>query len=109
MTKTNPNKKNRQSHRSEPQVSEVEVTLEFHDPNPVSVFVAGAFNHWVSTTTPMTRSAKGRWSLQLRLPPGRYEYRLVVDGAWMADPLAQESVPNPFGGANSILHVAARP
>jgi 1,4-alpha-glucan branching enzyme len=109
MTKANPNKKNRQPNRNEPQVSVIEVTLEFHDPKPVSVFVAGTFNHWLSTTTPMTRNAKGRWTLQLSLPPGRYEYRLVVDGTWMADPLALQSVPNPFGGLNSVLHVAAHP
>jgi hypothetical protein len=31
---------------------------------------------------------------------------LVVDGHWMTDPLATESVPNPFGGKNSVLKVA---
>jgi hypothetical protein len=30
-----------------------------------------------------------------------------VDGRWMPDPLARESVPNPFGGKNSILTVAS--
>ena len=43
------------------------------------------------------------------LPPGTYEYRLVVDGQWMPDPLAKETVPNPFGGRNSILRVASTP
>jgi len=33
----------------------------------------------------------------------------VVDGKWIPDPLAPESVPNPFGGRNSILHVASSP
>ena len=27
----------------------------------------------------------------------------------MPDPLATESVPNPYGGRNSVLHVAATP
>jgi hypothetical protein len=43
------------------------------------------------------------------LAPGTYEYCLVVDGKWMLDPLARESVPNPFGGRNSILKVASSP
>ena len=43
------------------------------------------------------------------LPPGTYEYCLVVDGHWIADPLAVETVPNPFGGRNSLLKVAASP
>jgi hypothetical protein len=39
------------------------------------------------------------------LPAGIYEYRLVVDGQWIADPLASETVPNPFGGRNSLRKV----
>jgi len=29
----------------------------------------------------------------------------VVDDQWMVDPLAPETAPNPFGGANSVLTV----
>jgi hypothetical protein len=43
------------------------------------------------------------------LAPGTYEYCLVVDGQWMPDPLARETVPNPFGGRNSVLKVATSP
>jgi len=52
-------------------------------------------------------SGAGYWWQELALAPGRYEYCLVVDGQWMPDPLARESVPNPFGGRNSILKVAS--
>ena len=45
---------------------------------------------------------------ELALPPGRYEYRLVVDGESMPDPLVHETAPNPFGGLNSVLKVAPR-
>ncbi len=51
----------------------------------------------------------GRWLKETVLPPGTYEYCLVVDGEWMPDPLAKETVPNPFGGRNSILKVASSP
>jgi len=47
----------------------------------------------------------GRWCKDLVLPPGIYEYRLVVDGEWMPDPLGQATAPNPFGGLNSVLKV----
>jgi hypothetical protein len=47
----------------------------------------------------------GRWAKDLVLPPGHYEYCLVVDGQWRPDPRAQETVPNPFGGRNSIRRV----
>ena len=43
------------------------------------------------------------------MAPGTYEYCLVVDGKWMPDPLARETVPNPFGGSNSVLKVASSP
>jgi hypothetical protein len=38
--------------------------------------------------------------------PGTYKYCLVVDGEWMPDPLARETVHNPYGGRNSVLRVA---
>ena len=41
------------------------------------------------------------------LAPGTYEYCLVVDGQWISDPLANETVANPFGGRNSILEGAS--
>ena len=50
----------------------------------------------------------GHWMKELALPPGRYEYRLVVDGESMPDPLVHETAPNPFGGLNSVLKVAPR-
>ena len=86
---------------------EVEVRLEFTRSTAGTVHVAGTFNEWHPTVTPMIPIAEGRWIKQLRLPPGRYEYCLVVDGEWMPDPLATESVPNPFGGCNSVLHVVS--
>ena len=49
----------------------------------------------------------GHWLKEAFLPPGDYEYCLVVDGQWMPDPLAPQTVPNPFGGKNSILNVAS--
>ena len=63
----------------------------------------GTFNDWRPAVTPMVPLGNGHWSKALTLPPGVYEYRLVVDGAWMPDPRAIETVPNPFGGVNSVL------
>jgi hypothetical protein len=41
----------------------------------------------------------------MRLPPGKYRYRLVVDGQWQQDPYNELIETNPFGGFNSILTV----
>jgi hypothetical protein len=47
----------------------------------------------------------GKWAKEITLPEGRYEYRFVVDGAWVTDPNAKETAPNPFGTVNSILTI----
>jgi len=69
------------------------------------VCLAGTFNDWHPGATDMIALGNGRWAKELALPPGTYEYRLVVNGEWMADPHAPESAPSPFGGVNSILRV----
>lgn len=85
----------------------VPVRFEFNDPTATSVCVAGTFNQWRPEAKTLHSSGVGHWWKETALAPGTYEYCLVVDGRWMADPLAQESVPNPFGGRNSILKVAS--
>jgi 1,4-alpha-glucan branching enzyme len=85
----------------------VSVNFEYTDPRARTVSVAGTFNDWHPTTKSMYSSGSGRWLKEAFLAPGTYEYCLVVDGQWRPDPLAKETVPNPFGGRNSVLTVAA--
>ena len=87
----------------------VPVRFEFTHPTAATVAVAGSFNHWHPTTKSMHPSGNGHWLKETTLAPGTYEYCLVVDGQWMPDPLARETVANPFGGRNSILTVASSP
>lgn len=84
----------------------VPVRFEFTHPTATIVCLAGTFNQWQPENKPMRSSGAGHWWKETALPPGTYEYCLVVDGRWMPDPRARESVPNPFGGRNSILKVA---
>ncbi|MCB9655385.1 MAG: glycosyl hydrolase [Deltaproteobacteria bacterium] len=52
-----------------------------------SVFVAGTFNQWSPTATPLTDpDGDGVYTTSLSLSPGLYPYKLVVDGSWMLDP-----------------------
>ena len=83
----------------------VPVHFEFTHPGAVSVCVAGCFNHWQPEAKALHPSGGGRWVKETVVPPGTYEYCLVVDGQWMPDPRAGETVPNPFGGRNSVLRV----
>jgi len=79
--------------------------FELVAPKARTVFLAGTFNHWNPTNTPMMRLHDGKWAKELRLPAGRYEYLFVVDGGWTPDPKATDYAPNPFGGCNSVLLV----
>jgi len=83
------------------------VRLVFTHPTAATVCVAGTFNDWRADATPMISLGSGRWAKELALPPGTYEYCLVVDGAWLPDPQARETAPNPFGGVNSVVRVSA--
>ena len=74
-------------------------------PTAQEVCIAGSFNDWHPSVTPMVRLDDGKWAKELALPPGRYEYRFVVDGQWVDDPSATELIPNPFGTANAVLEV----
>ena len=81
------------------------VHVEFNDPTATAVSIAGTFNEWHPEATPMIEMGQGRWRKELVLPAGKYEYLFVVDGRWLADPLARATTPNPFGGVNSVVKV----
>jgi hypothetical protein len=74
-------------------------------PNAKHVSICGEFNGWSSNATPMTKHGDSRWETTLALEPGRYQYKFLVDGEWIPDPLAHESVPNQYGSLNSVTQV----
>lgn len=75
-------------------------------PRAQSVQVAGDFNNWKPEEAPLHKVGdSGIWQVQMKLPAGRYRYRLVVDGQWQQDPYNEWTELNPFGGYNSVLEV----
>ena len=101
----------RQSNRSPLTLQKPAVTLvhfDYIDTHADSVCIAGTFNEWHPSATPMLASCHGHWEKELALPPGVYEYALIVDGRWKPDPRCTEQKENPFGGLNSVLRVPAR-
>jgi chromosome partitioning protein len=75
-------------------------------PRAESVQIAGDFNGWQPTKLPMEKVGQnGVWQASAKLPPGKYRYRLVVDGQWQQDPYNEITELNPFGGYNSIVEV----
>jgi 1,4-alpha-glucan branching enzyme len=77
------------------------VGFEFYAPQAQQVQVAGNFNGWTPSKTPLKQERDGKWKATLELTPGRYEYRFWVDGSWQND----QRVPNPFGTWNCILEI----
>ena len=70
------------------------------------VQLVGDFNGWIPDGSEMT-PAGAVWTTMLKLQPGRYRYRYVIDGDWRSDPLNPEVEPSPHGGDNSVIVVAA--
>jgi 1,4-alpha-glucan branching enzyme len=94
--------KKKEQKRPEQKQKSVEFVLNLPQAN--SVIVAGTFNNWDLNKNPL-RKAGGGWRAKVELPPGRHEYRFVVDGQWISDPNAKECIRNDFGSTNSVLVV----
>jgi chromosome partitioning protein len=70
------------------------------------VNLAGDFNNWRPEITPLSRNEQlGVWEGCVKLEPGRYRYRLVVDGRWITDPHNTYVESNGFGELNNILEI----
>jgi len=75
-------------------------------PRAHSVQIAGDFNNWQPSKTPLQKVGNSSvWQTKLKLPAGKYRYRLVVDGQWQQDPYNEITESNPFGGFNSVVEV----
>jgi len=75
-------------------------------PRAKSVHIASDFNNWQPEKNPLERVGdSGVWQAKIKLPQGKYRYRLVVDGQWQQDPYNELTELNPFGELNSILEV----
>ena len=85
------------------------IRFDFTDPEAGSVYIARTFDNWLPDAKPMHPVGNGRWVRETVLPIGTHEYSLVVDGEFFPDPLAPETVPNPFGGRASLLKVVSEP
>jgi 1,4-alpha-glucan branching enzyme len=70
------------------------------------VYLAGCFNQWNPTGKKMTdKKTDGVYSTTVKLAPGTYEYKFVIDGVWCADPENTDFVKNDCGTLNSVITV----
>ena len=80
------------------------VTLVAPIEHAKEVAATGDFTGWSYEGVPLKRRRDGVWTKTLHLPPGRYEYRLLIDGHWGNNPAA-EHADNAFGSVNDVLIV----
>jgi len=85
----------------------VKVTFVLLDLGAKQVSLSGEFNGWSPNATPIRRDSSGHWEATVDLAPGRYQYKFVVDGEWIPDPLAHEKVWNQQGTLNSVIEARA--
>lgn len=68
--------------------------------------LAGDFNNWSSTETPMKKADDGSFSVKLKLEAGKeYQYRYLYDGKkWENDWEADKYIPAPYSHTdNSVV------
>lgn len=102
------------SEQEAPSKADTERATEFecHAPEAEKVFLAGSFNEWNPDVTPMDKTDNGKWTAKLKLEPGRYEFKFVVDGQWCCEANCHASgecpqcVLNDFGTMNRVCEVA---
>lgn len=84
---------------------EKNVEFTYDAPYAMEVFLAGEFNGWDIRSLPLKKDKSGVWKTKIKLPPGRYEYKLFADNAWVEDLPGAELRPNRFGTQNFIIWV----
>jgi 1,4-alpha-glucan branching enzyme len=70
------------------------------------VYVSGSFNHWNGKAKKMiNQQGTDDYYITLMLPPGKYEYKFVVDGDYKIDSDCPNWVLNDYGSLNSLITV----
>lgn len=71
-----------------------------------TVYLSGSFNQWNPAGKKMLdKKNEGVYTVSVKLAPGVYEYKFVIDGTWCADPECADWVQNDHGTLNSVVTV----
>ena len=84
--------------------------VTFYTPSELDaekVYLVGDFNEWKENETPMEPLKDGRFKVTIDLPKDTtYQFRYLVNNdEWHNDWEADQYVPNPFSGDNSVVEV----
>jgi len=75
-------------------------------PEAQHVTLAGEFNDWNPTATPMQRMPDSRWMASLELPHGHHQYLFLVDGRPVLDPRASGIARNKRSERVSLVAIS---
>jgi len=67
------------------------------------VLLSGSFNNWSTLKGNMTKTDSG-WMADLKLTPGVYEYKYIIDGRWQHDRENLQQRPDGFNDVNSVYY-----
>ncbi len=84
------------------------VVLRYHGVGDHDLRIAGDFNDWIPDAGVESRRHADIVTKTLRVAPGTYQYRLVLDGRWQEDRDNPKTTVNAFGETNSVLIVERR-
>jgi hypothetical protein len=71
--------------------------------NASRVMLAGSFNNWNPADLPMTKTDSG-WIADIKLTPGKYWYKFIIDGKWVIDQDNLLSENDGLGNTNSVFY-----
>ena len=80
----------------------VRVELTYSE-NVATLEIVGAWNGWLPL--PLQKQAGGKWSIELPLAPGIYQYAIMANGSVWTVPDGVPSEPDDFGGEVATLVV----
>lgn len=93
--------------RKSTQSSTKAVSFRMNAPDATSVALVGDFNDWDPDARKMRRNKSGGWWVTIRLAPGVYQYKFVINGIeWHEDPENPKRELNSYGTMNSVCEVA---
>lgn len=81
------------------------VKFTYQAPEAKEVYLTGEFIQWNPRSLPMKKDKDGVWKTEIKLPPGRYEYKYFADDVWIEDNPGAELISNPFGTQNFVISV----
>jgi chromosome segregation protein len=83
-----------------------EKVINFRSDKADSVKIVGDFNQWdPEQDSDFKKISDDLWQKTISLEPGRYIYKLIVDGKWIIDPDNPEKQVDVLGHENSVFEI----